>query len=398
MGLRNRSRSAARLGHRVLVTCPTFEPGFRGGGPVRSISQIVDGAPSELDLILVTADRDLGSRVPYPSLSGCWVPRGQTSVYYLGVHSLRQWFSLIAQLRTRRISLIYVNSLWEPYFSLVPILLAVLHVLPAERILVAPRGELSCGALAIKARRKRWFISIWRHVLLHAKAIWHASTEMEAYDIRALFPNANIIVCVDRPLAPALHPPSAAKSLDSTSIKFVFIGRIAEIKNLNTAILALSRVTTPAVFDIYGPIEDVKYWAECQRSIASLPSHIQVAYAGELAPDRVVPTFAAYDAFIFPTRGENFGHVIAESLSAACPVICSDQTSWTSVLEGGGGTVVRDATPVSLGEVLAVWARRPRPEIAELSSAARAAFVHWSEELDGQNILELALQRIDGRR
>ena len=29
-----------------------------------------------------------------------------------------------------------------------------------------------------------------------------------------------------------------------------------------------------------------------------------------------------------PTRGENFGHIILQSLSVGCPVIISDQTPW----------------------------------------------------------------------
>lgn len=394
MSLGPAETNAKQVRRRVLVTCPTFEPGFRGGGPVRSISQIVDGAPSELDLILLTSDRDLGSRVAYPSLSGCWVPRGQASVYYLKAHSLRQWLSVIAELRLRRISLMYVNSIWAPHFSLIPILLAVLRVLPVKRILVAPRGELSPGALAIKARKKHWFMAVWRRVLLRSETTWHASTELEAADIRLRFPEADIIVCIDRPLAPARRLPSLVKN--SGRMKFVFISRIAEMKNLNLAIQALSHIETPALFDIYGPIEDRKYWGDCKRSIALLPSHIEVTYRGELAPDRVVPTFGSYDAFVFPTRGENFGHVIAESLSASCPVICSDNTPWTPVLEAGGGAVVRDSTPASLGRVLADWAQRSRRETAESGSAARAAFVRWSDELDGRNILELALERIGG--
>ncbi len=43
--------------------------------------------------------------------------------------------------------------------------------------------------------------------------------------------------------------------------------------------------------------------------------HITVTYRGKLIHD-VWATFARYDAFVFPTRGENFGHVIAKTLAA----------------------------------------------------------------------------------
>lgn len=37
-----------------------------------------------------------------------------------------------------------------------------------------------------------------------------------------------------------------------------------------------------------------------------------------------------YDLFVFPTLGENFGHVVIESLSAGTPVFMSNTTPWKS--------------------------------------------------------------------
>ena len=41
--------------------------------------------------------------------------------------------------------------------------------------------------------------------------------------------------------------------------------------------------------------------------------------------------------FFFPTLGENFGHVIHESLAAGTPVLISDQTPWVGLSEKGAG-------------------------------------------------------------
>lgn len=49
---------------------------------------------------------------------------------------------------------------------------------------------------------------------------------------------------------------------------------------------------------------------------------------GTLEPSRVIRTVANYDLFILPTRGENFGHAIAESLLAGTPVLIADTTPW----------------------------------------------------------------------
>ena len=41
-----------------------------------------------------------------------------------------------------------------------------------------------------------------------------------------------------------------------------------------------------------------------------------------------------------PTKGENFGHSIAESLAAGTPVLISDRTPWCDIDRGSAGNVV----------------------------------------------------------
>ena len=65
--------------------------------------------------------------------------------------------------------------------------------------------------------------------------------------------------------------------------------------------------------------------------IRDRPSNIRAVYKGEVPPDQVKRTLARHDLFFFPTRGENFGHVIFESLAAGVPVLISDQTPWSDV-------------------------------------------------------------------
>ena len=89
--------------------------------------------------------------------------------------------------------------------------------------------------------------------------------------------------------------------------------------------------------DVYGVLEDKEYWNECKKKINTLPDNIKVEYKGLVSHDEVHETFRKYDAFIFPTFSENFGHVIAEALMVGCPVIISDQTPWLDVDSVKGG-------------------------------------------------------------
>ncbi|MGW3602134.1 glycosyltransferase family 4 protein [Micromonospora sp. NPDC005161] len=269
--------------------------------------------------------------------------------------------------------------------SILPILAAQTRIIKVERILVAPRGELAASALGVKSRKKSLFLRVWRPILKRREVHWHATSPHEAQLIRTVFPWARIETRRNEvSLPPEPIPPN---EIDG-SPRLVFIGRISPIKNLAKVIEALALVTRPVVFDVYGPLEDTSYWAECQRLAQRLPASVTLSYLGELAPDAVRSTFARYDMFVFPTQGENFGHVIAESLSASCPVICSDETPWSPVLRAGGGAVLTDVTAAALAHQIDHFARRTPMERLAARRAAGQAYRSWRAETAGPNILD----------
>ncbi|WBB69867.1 glycosyltransferase family 4 protein [Micromonospora sp. WMMD812] len=370
----------------MLVTSTFFEPGFRGGGPVRSVAHILDAAAPGVAPILVTRDRDLGATEAYPGLSGRWVDRGRARVFYLPRRRPRQWYGLWRQLRAARFDLLYVNSLWAP-MSLVPILAVRLRLLRADRVMVAPRGECSPGALSLKSGRKRLFVTGWRRVLRSLGVEFHASTEREAADVRGMFPWATVRINANQtglPLEPAPVPAPVPGPL-----RLVFVGRIAAMKNLALALEALAGVGRPVTLDVYGPIEDAAYWRRCEALLAALPPNVRATYRGSLAPSAVLDVFADHDALVLPTLGENFGHVIAESLAASCPVLCSDRTPWTSVLRDGGGAVPPELTAGAWAAEIERWAALSPKQRHAARLAAGDAYRRWRADLAGANILDL---------
>jgi len=101
------------------------------------------------------------------------------------------------------------------------------------------------------------------------------------------------------------------------------------MKNLEFALQVLSKVPFPIEFNIYGPLgDDPEYWQRCTRLMESLPDKIEVNYHGPISTNQVPFQFASHDVFFLPTRGENFGHAIFESLQSGCSVLLSDQTPW----------------------------------------------------------------------
>ncbi|GAA2559057.1 hypothetical protein GCM10010435_32780 [Winogradskya consettensis] len=371
--------------YRVLMTCGVFEPGFRGGGPVRSLAQMLDTMSDRIDAILVTSDRDHGTSTAYPGLSGRWVDRDRTRIFYLNPWAPWHWLRLWRELRDIPFDLLYVNSFFSPWFTLVPILAMRLHLLRSGRLLIAPRGELSPGALSLKATKKRTFLRAWRPVLGRSGVRWHASTSEEAAEIRSVYPWADVEISLDQVALP-LDPLDPLPTM--SDVRLAYIGRISAKKNLDLTLAALHHVSAPVTFDIYGPIEDRAYWARCRALIDGVGAHIVVRYRGELAPDRVRATFAGYDAFVFPTRGENFGHVIAESLSASCPVICTDRTPWNDVLNAGGGRVLPAMGSDELGAELDRIAAMTPAQRLRARERAGAAYRRWRAGIANPNVLD----------
>jgi glycosyltransferase involved in cell wall biosynthesis len=94
------------------------------------------------------------------------------------------------------------------------------------------------------------------------------------------------------------------------------------------------------------------YWKECQKLMANLPENVSVNYLGSVNPTEVVNIFSCYDLFLLPTAGENYGHVIAESLTAGTPVLISTETPWRNLQADGLGWDIDLAQMDSFVEII----------------------------------------------
>jgi glycosyltransferase involved in cell wall biosynthesis len=337
---------------KVFVTTGWYLPGIRAGGEVVSVARILAAESAHHDIRLATSDRDLDASAPYPSaIPRDWVRVGPISVAYVDHNSLAQLAWLLREVRRWRPELVYLNSLWHAQATLLPLLARRVGLLGKVPFLVAPRGSCSPGALAMKARKKRLFTPLVRWLLSGESIWWHASSDREKADIQAWMRReldpTHVIVDLDPPVAPMAWQPVPEPAGPGAPLRLAFVSRIVWKKGLDRAIEILHGVSEPVILDVYGPLEDEKYWAKCEEMAAGLPPHVKVRYCGLLEPEDVAGVFRQAHAFLFPTRGENFGHVIAESLAVGCPVICGEDTIWGELLERGAGHVVSNNAAAS---------------------------------------------------
>jgi glycosyltransferase involved in cell wall biosynthesis len=297
------------------------------GGPIKSISNIVDGLSSNYNFFIFTRAKDLGSNQNYQQVKlNKWNHFKNSKVFYSNSLIIRLYW-MARLIYNKDVEFIYLNSLYSFNFS---ILIVFLSLIFNKKILIAPRGELSPGAQIINQRKKLFFNLFINNSYLYSKCLWHATSEYEMHDIlNILKVNANkIFIANNVPSKVYLMKPQFAPNNDS--LKLVFYSRISRKKNLDFIIKCLANLKSKIVFDIYGPIEDLKYWNLCKLEINKLPINVSVNYRGILIPDNVGITLINYDLFVFPTLGENFGHVIYESLISGLPVLLSRNTPWSN--------------------------------------------------------------------
>lgn len=356
----------------IAIFVGHFAPGWKAGGPVRTVLEMVQTAPPTIQPIVITSDRDLGERHPYPDFTGRVNGAFGADVIYTNWGNIRSVTYTLAAIVKDRPKLLIANSFFSPISGLLPVILSTFGV-AGGRLAIGPRGEFSTGALGLKSRRKRTYLRMIRCLPALKRASWLATSPRERKDILHIFPQANIVIIPDsRGTEPARTSLPA-----SPSVRFVFLGRISPMKNLTGALKALAD-TPPSLyaeFHIYGAIEDERYWLECSELIRQMPSNITVIYRGEVRPEDAPSIFARYDAFIFPTLGENFGHVIHEALSHGCPVLLADTTPWSELILKGGGRLC--STPTELRSAIVEYCEADQAERTALKVLALDSYKEW---------------------
>lgn len=326
----------------VLVFNKFYLPGYRAGGPIRTLANLVARLGDQFSFHIVALDRDSGDDAPYPGvIERTWTTVGDAQVMYLQreMVSIR---TLSAIVRSLSPDLLYLNSFFDPIFTQRLLLSRRLGLIGRMPVVLAPRGEFSKGALGLKAFKKRAFLYGASMVGIYRGVIWQASSSGEREDILASLPilsRKDIFEAMN--LAPVCEQPSLALEVrsDNEPLKICFLSRISPMKNLDYALSVLGQVASKVIFTIYGPKEVPSYWAECEGLIAELPANVEVHYAGQVLPGDVKTLLSKHHLFFLPTRGENYGHVIHEALSAGLPILISDRTPWGGVVEHGCGWV-----------------------------------------------------------
>lgn len=357
---------------KILVMCDYYLPGFRGGGPIRSVSNLLEALKGDFDFKVVTRDRDLTSAAPYRGVAlNRWNRVGAAEVLYLSPKNLRSR-GLARHLNRIDYDLLYLNGFFTFRFSILPLLLLRSGAVARKPVILAPRGEFSPGALGIKAYKKRLFLAAARAAGLYRGLTWQASGEGERKDIKREWGGrARTVIAPNLVRAGRENQERPFREKKPGTLRIVYFSRITPKKNLDFALHTLHDLPGAVTFDIGGPRDDRRYWTRCRETISSLPSNIKVVYHGDIAPKHGAERLKDSHLFYLPTRGENFGHAIWEALLAGCPVLISDCTPWRNLEDRSVGWDLPLEEPEAFKRVLHRMVEMDEGEFNRLSRRAR---------------------------
>ena len=316
----------------VLIICNYYLPGYKAGGGLRTIVNMVERFGSKFDFRIITFNHD-GDNVPFSGVkTNDWNEIEKAKVFYLPTDAVKlsKLRELITQVNPQ---LIYLNSVFS-VLSVYLLTLRKLRLIGEIPVILAPEGELSDGALQLKAHKKKAFVKFAKTAGLYKNLIWKVTAEPEEVEtIKFKGSGGKIFIAPNMPSRTIFeqYRQDLKPEKNAGAAKMIFLSRYMRKKNFKWLADNLKGVNSSLEIDIFGPLEDEVYWQETQSITNNLPANIKVEYKGFITHEKVLETLFKYHFFVLPTLGENFGHVFIEALAAGCPLIISDRTPWVKL-------------------------------------------------------------------
>lgn len=201
-------------------------------------------------------------------------------------------------------------------------------------LVVSAHGMLTPVALTYSRRRKQLARWLYQDRVLRSAALLHATSEDEATSYRALrLQNPVELIGLGMNVVPV---PDTGR--DSIIRRVLFLGRLHHKKGIDWLIEAWVRLESDFpdwMLSIAGPTEP-RYADEIEL-LKQICVGKRVTFLGPLYGEDKNRYMAGSDLFVLPSRSENFGLTVAESLMMEVPVIATKGTPWSGLVANNAG-------------------------------------------------------------
>lgn len=315
----------------ILIVVDHFYPSFKAGGPALSTYRICQALKKRANITVFTSAKDGDESELVVKLSD-----PDYDIVYSKDFSFRTLISLVRQ---GNFQFIYCNS----FFSVLTIKFLLVSIFCSSRkirCVVAPRGELSGGAMSIKPVKKILYLRVFQ-VIFFFKNNWtiHFTGAYERASSLARFRSSDVAMADNFPAVADIGSNFCGRHV-GRSHAAIYFGRISPKKRTLETIQIFSRLekkNTAARLEIFGPASDVHYSAACFDALGQTGS---VFYQGPVPRQRGHAVLSGFQFFILLSADENYGHSVVEAMLAGCVPIISDRMPWADVEDFGCGFVI----------------------------------------------------------
>ncbi len=231
--------------------------------------------------------------------------------------------------------IVHIYGIWRPFLVKVFLVAKLLK----KKIVISPLGAMEPWALNQKKLKKLIAWKLYQKKILNSADVVHATCNAEAQNLI----NNSITSKIEIIAHGIDDNPKVLKKETSNKIKkIIFFSRIHLKKGILELIDCWKDLDTQITWqlDIYGPITDKKYHELVLKKIRESNLENKIFYKGSVFnkqdKDQI---FKNANAFILPSKSENFGISIGEALSYGLPVLTTKETPWELINEYQAGYV-----------------------------------------------------------
>lgn len=196
--------------------------------------------------------------------------------------------------------------------------------------IVSPRGMLSGWSLAYRGWKKGIAWRAYQRRDLESADALHATSELEAEEIRSAGIDVPIAVLPNGIDLPALLP--RPEEVERPR-RFLFLSRIHPKKGLESLVEAWGLVRPPGWELVIAGPDEGGHRAEIEKLACGLGPGPAIRFRDRVPDAEKWDLYSTADVFVLPTSSENFGVVVAEALASGVPVITTRAAPWESISE-----------------------------------------------------------------
>jgi glycosyltransferase involved in cell wall biosynthesis len=208
-----------------------------------------------------------------------------------------------------------------------------------KKLIITPMGIYEPWSLNQKKLKKKLALFFYQKKILNKCDAIHTTSHVESENLKKITNNSNIIK-----IAHGIEKNDNQGEkifFQNKKKKALFFSRIHKKKGILDLVSTWKKIN-PIDWDlhIYGPDYD-----GYKKRIDEIKDNINSIYIHDAIFDekKKIKIFQNCDLFILPSKSENFGYVILESLNCGLPVMTTTKTPWKEIEEQNAGWIINDS-------------------------------------------------------